>query len=390
MKSNKGLVEIALVAPPWWLIPSKNIVTATEHLVEDYAFNLKEYGYRSLIFSRENDYTDESGIKDLNRYNNHYEYTKVLKLDRRIFKKTNTLLFYLFYILKVSFKIRKFKIKRVIVFQTLSFCYWIKLINPKTEVIYYTVNHDLSRNDNYYKYGSISDKLAERILPKIHLVIAMSKYIRKGIIKRFPEIKEKCKVIYVGINRNIFKKKVEETKEKIITYSGRVVPEKGVHLLSNAFKNLQKKYKGIKLYILGGGIGPNIPIDYLENFNHEGIKMFGLLPRKEVAKILRQSSIFVYPVIWEEPFGLAPFEAMAVGIPTVVSNTESGYKEIINVSNGYYFNSNDEKDLERVLRNILSSKNSNEDICKNGINTIQNKLSWEKCIKNTLECFTPS
>lgn len=129
-------------------------------------------------------------------------------------------------------------------------------------------------------------------------------------------------------------------------------------------------------------------IDYFENFNHEGIKMFGLLPRKEVANVLRQSSIFVYPVIWEEPFGLAPLEAMAVGIPTVVSNTESGYSEIINESNGYYFNSNDEKDLERVLRKLLLNSNGVQDVCDNAVSTVKNKLSWKKCIRNTLNCFT--
>lgn len=382
--------DIALIAAPWWLIPSENIVTATEHLIEDYAFNLKKYGHRSVIFSRQEDYTDKSGLKDLNKYHNDYEYTKVSKLDRKLFKRTNTLLFYLLYILKVSLKIRRLEIKRVIVFQTLSFCYWIKVLNPRTEVIYYTVNHELSRNDNYYQYGSISHKLAKKVLPKIHLIIAMSKYIKGGIINRFPEVKKKCKVVYAGLDIDIFKKREGANREKIITYSGRVVPEKGVHLLSNAFKNLQKEFKDIKLYILGGGIGPNIPPDYFENFNHKGIKIFGLLPRRKVAKILKQSSIFVYPVIWEEPFGLAPIEAMAVGIPTVVSKTNSGYREIINESNGYYFNSNDDKDLEKVLRNLLSFSKNQEEICTNAINTVQNKLSWKKCIKNTLECFSPS
>jgi len=389
MTNREKEFDIALIATPWWLIPSKNIVTATENLIEDYAFNFKKYGYRSVIFSRARDYTDESGVKDLNKYNNEYRYTKVSRIDRKVFKKTNTLLFYLPYILKIAFKIKQLGIRKVVVFQTLSFCYWIKLLNPKTEVLYYTVNHELSRDDNYYQYGTISKDFALRVLPKIDCIITMSKYIQKGILNRFPSMKQKCKVVYAGIDTEIFKERKKGRKERIITYSGRVVPEKGVHLLANAFRNLQKEFKDIKLNILGGGIGPNIPVDYFESFNHKGINMLGLLPRKEVAKILRESSIFVYPVIWEEPFGLAPLEAMAVGLPTVVSNTQSGYTEIINESNGYYFNSGDEKDLEKVLRNLLSSSNNQEDVCKNAINTVQDKLSWEKCIKNTMSCFTP-
>lgn len=385
MKSSRK--KIALVSPPWWLIPSENIVTATEHLVEDYAFNLRKYGYDSRIFSRAKDYTDERDIKDLNKYNNKYIYTKVSKLDRKVLNKTNTLFFYLVYILKVAFMIRKLGIKKVVVFQTFSFCYWIKVLNPKTKVLFYTVNHELSRNDNYYEYGLIPDKLAKIVLPKLHRIITMSKYIMDGIINRFPEVENRCRVVYPGIDTEIFKKGSIKGKEIIITYSGRVVPEKGVHLLSSAFGNLHKEFKNIKLYILGSGIGPNIPPDYFENFNQEGIKMFGLLPRRDVASILGESSIFVYPVVWEEPFGLAPIEAMAAGIPTVVSNGKSGYTEIINESNGYYFKNNDSRDLERVLRDILLNMVDSKKVTKNAIETVQNKLSWEQCVEKTVECF---
>ncbi len=390
MKSKAGVFEIAIVAPPWWLIPSDNIITATEHLVEDYSFNFNKFGYKSIIFSRKKDYTDKNGVKDINKYNNRYVYTRVSQIDRKFFNKTNTLFFYLIYILRVALKVRRLKIKKVIVFQTFSFCYWIKFLNPETEVNYYTVNHELSRSDNYYQYGFIPNKLAIKVFPKIHSIITMSEYIKKGIVNRFPEVKDQCKVVYVGIDTDIFKRSFSKKKEKIITYSGRVVPEKGVHLLSKAFKNLQTEFKDIKLYIIGGGIGPNVPRDYFDNFKHNGIKMFGLLTRKDVANILRESSIFVYPVIWEEPFGLAPIEAMAVGLPTVVSNTKAGYTEIINESNGYYFKNNDEKDLERVLRYLLSPGNNSEEVCKNAINTVQERLSWEKCIENTIKTFSIS
>lgn len=384
---DKNKFDIALVAPPWWLIPSKNTITATEHIVEDYGFNFNKYGYKSVIFSRERDYTDKYGIKDVNKYNNKYIYTKVSIFDRRLLKKTNTLLFYLIYILNVAIKIRKLEIKKIIIFQTFSFCYWIKILNPRAKVLFYTVNHELSRDDNYYKYGFISNKLAKRVFPRLHAIIAMSKYIKKGIQNRFPHIRNKCKVVYIGIDKDIFKEKVEKNKNKIITYAGRIVPEKGVHLLSTAFKNLQKEFKDIKLYILGADIGPNIPKDYFENFNYQGMKLFGVLPRKIVAKILRESSIFVYPVIWEEPFGLAPVEAIFVGIPTVISNTKSGYKEVINENNAYYFESNNEKDLEKILRKLLNSNQDQGIIYNKGIETLRRKMSWENCIKNTITCF---
>lgn len=384
---HSSLYDIALVSPPWWLIPSTNIVTATEHIIEDYAFNFKKYGYKSVIFSRGKDNTDIEDIKDLNKYNNEFIYTNVSVVDRKYLKEKNSIFFYLLYIIKVSLKIKRYNISKVIVFQTFPFVYWIKLINPKVKILYYTVNHELSKSYNYYKYGNIPKRLALKVLPKIHCIVSMSNYIRDGIVGQIPSIRDKCKTVYIGIDTKIFKKKTGTSHKRIIIYSGRVVPEKGIHLLVSAFKNLYNEFSDIELYILGAAIGPKIPKSYFNIFDHKKIKVLGLLPRAKVAKMLEKASVFVYPVIWEEPFGLAPVEAMSVGIPVVVSDGESGYTEIITKENGFYFKRNDEVDLERILREILTNPGVSKSKVNNAINTVKEKLSWEECIHNTIDCF---
>ncbi len=386
-KKKARAYDVALIAAPWWLIPSKNIITATENLIQDYAYNFKKEGYKSVIFSRAKDGTDPRGIKDLNGYENEYRYTRVSWVDRKFFRKSNSLYFYFFYVLRLSIKIRKLGVKKIIVFQTFPFCFWIKLLNKDSSLLFYTVNHELSQKDNYFGYGFIPDKLVSMVNPKIDEIIVMSKYIKNGILSRFPYLRGKCSIVYPGIDTEMFKEGVKPKKTKIITYSGRVVPEKGVHLLLSAFNNLKKDFENIQLYILGGAIGPKVPDGYVDALKEEGVKSFGLLTRKEVAKILGKSSIFVYPVIWEEPFGLAPVEAMAAGLPTVVSDGNSGYSEIINQNNGYYFKSGDEKDLERVLRNLLSSSKGQKKVCENAVDTIKKRLSWKECIKNTINVF---
>lgn len=383
----KNSNDIALIAPPWWLIPSENTVTATEHLVEDYAYHLKRLGYSSVIFTRKRDSTDRFGISDINRYSNTHIYIKVSKIDRRCFRK-NSIFFYLIYILKVSFKINRLGIRKVIVFQTFPFCFWIKVLNPNSKVLFHIGGHELSKNENYFNYGYISDRLGKVVLKEIDYVIAVSKHIQRGIIKRFPMFKNKVKVVYAGIDTNIFKKGDSNTSNPVIVFAGRVVPEKGIYLLINAFKNLKKEFKELKLYIIGESLGPNIPIGFENIFNMEGIKRYNLLPRKELAKVLREGNIFVYPVIMEEAFGLAPVEAMASGLVTVVSNSRSGYREVIKDGvNGYYFKYNDERDLERVLREILFSLDKQDIIRESAINTVRDILNWAYCIKDTVKYF---
>jgi glycosyltransferase involved in cell wall biosynthesis len=384
MKNSK---DIALIAPAWWLIPSRNTVTATEHIVEDYSYHLKRLGYNNVIFSRAKDNTDRFGISDINRYSNTYVYTKVLKFERKFLRKNN-LFFYLIYILKVSLKINRLGIKKIVVFQTFPFCFWIKVFNPKSKLLFHTGGHELSKNENYFNYGYISDRLAKIVFEKTDCILAVSKHIQKGIVNRFPMFKNKIKVVYAGVDTNTFKRRKKKISNPVIVFAGRVVPEKGIYLLIKAFKNLKKEFKNLHLYIIGESLGPNIPTNFNNIFKIEGLKRFPLLPRRELAKILSKGNIFVYPVIMEEAFGLAPIEAMASGLITVVSNSKSGYREIIKDRvNGYYFKYNDERDLERVLKEILLSLDRQNIVRENAIKTIKENLNWDTCIKKTVKYF---
>jgi glycosyltransferase involved in cell wall biosynthesis len=351
---------------------------------------LRKKGHQNIVFSRKKDFTDGSRISDVNKYKNAYKYTKVSELDRKFFHKRNSLFFYLNYILKISWEIKKLNIKKIIVFQTFSFCFWLKLINPNSKIIFHIGSHELSKKTNYYNYGFVKERLAYKVFPKIDKIVTVSNHITEGIIKRFPGIKEKVKTIYVGIDTETFSvgDYTSTNRRKIeITYTGRVVPEKGIDILVNAFNQLRKDFKDIELNIVGGEIGPNIPIGYRESLKSEKIKFLGLLARKELIEVLKKTSIFVYPVIMEDAFGLAPIEAMAMGLPTVVSDSNSGYREIINDDNGFYFKKEDEEDLERVLRKLIQNIDLSREVGEKARETVQEKLSWEECINKTMQSF---
>src|ERR1051325_10801161 len=48
---------------------------------------------------------------------------------------------------------------------------------------------------------------------------------------------------------------------------------------------------------------------------------FDVVDRSELASRYRDSDVFVFPTIWEEPFGLVPLEAMACGTPVIATGT---------------------------------------------------------------------
>jgi glycosyltransferase involved in cell wall biosynthesis len=119
-------------------------------------------------------------------------------------------------------------------------------------------------------------------------------------------------------------------REKIILYVGRVHPEKGVHLLVEAFaQGTRAAHNDWKLMIVGptethlGGGGK----DYLSSLQRlaRGAKIQfdpAIFDPIALARRFQSARLFVYPSLAErgESFGLAPLEAMAHGCAVLVSN----------------------------------------------------------------------
>ncbi len=147
-------------------------------------------------------------------------------------------------------------------------------------------------------------------------------------------------------------------KEKIILYTGRIHPEKGLHLLIEAYKKTTQNYR---LQIIGpwktsmGGGGE----DYLQSLKilaaETSIEF--LEPIFDIEKLNEhylRASIFVYPSLAEkgETFGLAPLEAMSWGCVPIVSDLLCFKDFIKNDENGLVFNHRSETAADQIAEYI--------------------------------------
>jgi glycosyltransferase involved in cell wall biosynthesis len=80
----------------------------------------------------------------------------------------------------------------------------------------------------------------------------------------------------------------------------------------------------------------------------------GLVPHAEMPAVYQEHDVFVFPSIWEEPFGLTHLEAMASGLP-VVSTANGGQGEfLVDDGNALTFLPEDVAGLARQLTRLLT------------------------------------
>ncbi len=124
-----------------------------------------------------------------------------------------------------------------------------------------------------------------------------------------------------------FRKQFAMPHEKLVFFVGRMVREKGAHLLIEALPKVKAQFPNAKLIIVGGGNK-----DHLMRLTHDtGMSQFvyftGFVSDDVLLRLYKVIDVACYPSLYE-PFGIVALEAMAAGVPVVVSDA-GGLKEII-------------------------------------------------------------
>lgn len=158
------------------------------------------------------------------------------------------------------------------------------------------------------------------------LAVFLSKSEKLKSAIKFP----KSWVIYNGIDVSEFKFN-PKPKDHFI-WIARIDPFKGIENAIRAAEIL-----GVEL-LLAGRLDPARK-EYFEtkirSHLSKKIRYLGELPQKELSDFYGQAKACLYPIQWEEPFGLIMVEAMATGtpviayrrgsVPEIVKNGETGF-----------------------------------------------------------------
>jgi glycosyltransferase involved in cell wall biosynthesis len=170
---------------------------------------------------------------------------------------------------------------------------------------------------------------------RVHRLSAVSKAIADAIIAERPDMAAQVRIIPNPIDLGFFKPPADRLftptpgRSRTICFTGRIHPEKGIHVLVEAFRTLRAEFPDLALRLIGpsaidrGGGGD----DYLAKLRAlAGDAPVEILPpiydRAQLAAALQSASYYCYPTLAEqgEAQPVAPMEAMATGLAPVVSD----------------------------------------------------------------------
>ena len=192
-------------------------------------------------------------------------------------------------------------------------------------------------------------------------IIVPSNYLKKIVIN-WGINGDKIQVIYNAFHAPDFHGTRDEMRKKfninfpMIISVGRLVSWKGFDTLISLMKDISKKVKGVKLYIVGDGPDK----DYLancvkKNGTEDLVVLTGKMKQNDLFEYIKASDLFVLNTSYE---GLSHqlLEVLYLEVPILCSDA-GGNIEVINSGlNGELFKYNDKETIKNSIINILKNK----------------------------------
>lgn len=226
----------------------------------------------------------------------------------------------------------------------------------------------------YYRYKKI-------YINKIDKIITPSEFYKLKLIQDgIPE--NNIEAIHNFIDMDNYNVEVED--DGYAFYFGRLIKEKGMFTLLEAFKGLKDK----KLLIAGDGPDLEKIKEYLNKNNmQENVKLLGYIDSDKVKEYVRKSRFIIVPSIWYENCPYSVLETLAIGKPIIGSNL-GGIPELVkNNESGLIYTYNKPKELQEKMRVLFENKELADELGKNAKQIAKKEYSEESYYNKIINIY---
>ncbi len=246
-------------------------------------------------------------------------------------------------------------------------------------------------------FRSESLKLIQEHCREIDGFIATSSYYADFMADYFAVPREKIHVVHPGLNLHGHGGDRPERGDRPFTigYFARICPEKGLHVLTEAFHHLRQMpgTPAVKLRV-SGYLGDNNK-KYFADLHHRlkeqghGDHFEHVESPNHASKVhfLQSIDVLSVPTTYREPKGLYVLEALANGVP-VVQPRHGSFPELVEITGGgLLVNPDDPLDLARGLRQLVDNPQHAAELGRKGQAVVHDRFHADRMAQETVAVY---
>lgn len=246
-------------------------------------------------------------------------------------------------------------------------------------------------------YKSEAINLMRRNAQQIDAFIAVSDYYAEFMAGFLEVPRAKIQVVPLGINLQDYQAIEYNSMSEVfrIGYLARIAPEKGLHLLAEAYRKLRKRDGfGPARLDVAGYLAPEHR-HYLREIEQqmsdagleEEFQYHGALDRDAKLRFFQKIDLHSLPATYPEPKGLPVLEAMASGVPVVQPRWGSFTEIVERTGGGTLVEPNDSDSLAEEIYFLWKNPERARDLGRQGALGVRRHYTVASMAERALEVY---
>lgn len=252
-------------------------------------------------------------------------------------------------------------------------CFWLGRFSRKSSVPIVLTAHGTDIHLALKKPFSVFAGVG---LKKSAALTLNSRYM-KGLLKEF-NLPAKTEIIPMGVDHEIFHPGSHKpSRSKKIVFLGRLIEQKGIVVLLDAFSSVLRKVPEAELEIIGYGLEKDrLKRKVIELRMENSISINDRVRYDELPEKYRSARALALPSMIPEGLGMSAVEAGACGIPTVTFGLGGTKELVLHEDTGLVIDQSTEALAEGLIK-ILTDDDLVDRLGENARKKVTGQYSWD-------------
>ena len=229
--------------------------------------------------------------------------------------------------------------------------------------------------------------LTKFTLRRADMITCDAEFVKREIIRISGYPEDKIVVFPWGIDLNKFhpgeegsdiRKRLAWEDKKILIMTRPFKPVYGIEYFLNSLTKVVKDVPSVRILLCGDGPLKDKFVEFVRKHSLDDYVFFaGLIPNEELPKYYNAADVYVSTSL-SDGTSLSLLEAMACGLPTVVTDVPANLEWIVDGENGFVVPRRDSKILAEKLVQLLQDETRQKAFRNKNIKIAKERADWDK------------